>query len=210
MELIYLFFLSFGVGFSGAMMPGPMLAVSIAETPRSGWKTGPIISIGHAIAEIAVVIILSLGLVTISEGSIIPNIIGIVGGVALILMGFMMGIDIIRGGISYETGEKASSQKLITKGITTSLSNPYWFVWWVTTGLAFLTKSLQFGIIGPVVFYFGHIMSDFVWYSFVTFILWKGKKLIVGVGFKILILICSAFLFYLGGWFIYDGIRGML
>ena len=152
---------------------------------------------------------LSLGLVTISEGSIIPNIIGIVGGVALILMGIMMGIDIIRGGISYETGEKASSQKLITKGITTSLSNPYWFVWWVTTGLAFLTKSLQFGIIGPVVFYFGHIMSDFVWYSFVTFILWKGKKLIVGMGFKILILICSIFLLYLGSWFIYDGIQGM-
>ena len=210
MELIYLFILSFGVGFSGAMMPGPMLAVSIAETPRSGWKTGPIISIGHAIAEIAVVVILSLGLVTISKGSIVPNIIGIVGGVALILMGIMMGIDIIRGGISYETGEKASSQKLITKGITTSLSNPYWFVWWVTTGLAFLTKSLEFGVIGPVVFYFGHIMSDFVWYSFVTFILWKGKKLIVGMGFKILIMICSAFLLYLGGWFIYDGIQGML
>ncbi len=210
MELIYLFILSFGVGFSGAMMPGPMLAVSIAETPRSGWKTGPIITIGHAIAEIAVVVILSLGLVTISKGSIVPNIIGIVGGVALILMGIMMGIDIIRGGISYETGEKASSQKLITKGITTSLSNPYWFVWWVTTGLAFLTKSLEFGVIGPVVFYFGHIMSDFVWYSFVTFILWKGKKLIVGMGFKILIMICSAFLLYLGGWFIYDGIQGML
>ncbi len=209
MELVALFFLSFGVGFSGAMMPGPVLAVSIAETPKTGWKTGPIISIGHAIAEIAVVVILSLGLVTISEDSIIPSIIGIVGGVALILMGIMMGIDIIRRGISYETKEKASSQKLITKGITTSLSNPYWFVWWVTTGLAFLTKSLEFGIIGPVVFYFGHIMSDFVWYTIVTTVLWKGKKMIVGKGLKILILTCSAFLLYLGAWFIYDGTRSM-
>jgi len=209
MELIALFFLSFGVGFSGAMMPGPVLAVSIAETPRSGWKTGPIISIGHAIAEIAVVVILSLGLVTISDDSIIPSIIGIVGGIALILMGIMMGIDIIRGGISYDSGEKASSHKLITKGITTSLSNPYWFVWWVTTGLAFLTKSLKFGVIGPVVFYFGHIMSDFVWYTIVTVILWKGKKLIVGKGLKILILVCSAFLLYLGGWFIYDGMQSI-
>ncbi|RKX29547.1 MAG: lysine transporter LysE [Candidatus Zixiibacteriota bacterium] len=211
MELISLFFLSFGVGFSGAMMPGPLLAVGIAETPHNGWVTGPIISVGHAVAEIGVVVVLSLGLVTIADNSLAPSVIGIVGGVALLWMGASMAYGILRGSVSYETNSSVQTahHRLAGKGITATLSNPYWFVWWATTGLAFVTKSLEFGAVGPVVFYFGHIMSDFVWYSVVSILLWKGKKLIVGTGLKVLILLCAAFLLWLGVSFIIDSINGL-
>lgn len=203
-----IFINSFLVGFSGAMMPGPLLAVGIAETPRNGWKTGPIISVGHAIAEIAVVIVLSLGLVALAESDTATTVIGIVGGAALIIMGALMGIDVICGRVSYEQGEQQakSGRKLAGKGITATLSNPYWFVWWGTTGLAFLVKSMKFGFIGPVVFYFGHILSDFVWYTTVSIMLWTGKKLIAGAGLKILISACAVFLVYLGITFIYDAL----
>ncbi len=212
MELVSLFFLSFGVGFSGAMMPGPLLAVGIAETPNHGWQTGPVISIGHALAEIAVVVVLSLGLVAITDNSIVPKIIGIVGGAALVLMGLSMGYDTLKGKVTYQstTQQRQSHHRLAGKGITATLSNPYWFVWWATTGLAFVMKSVKLGAIGPVVFYFGHIMSDFVWYSFVSMLLWKGKRLIVGKTLKALILICAAFLLWLGVTFIIDGARGTL
>ncbi len=212
MELLSLFLLSFGVGFSGAMMPGPLLAVGIAETPRSGWQTGPIISIGHAIAEIGVVAILAFGLVSLTEGSIASRIIGVVGGTALIVMGLMMGYDTIKGKVSYEVQKKKENSKhrLAGLGITATLSNPYWFVWWGTTGLAFVVKSVKFGFIGPVIFYFGHILSDFVWYTVVTITLWKGKKLFLGRGLKILILICALFLLWLGASFILDGLRGTM
>jgi len=208
MELLLLFFNSFVVGFSGAMMPGPLLAVGIAETPRHGWQTGPIISIGHAIAEIFVVVVLSLGLAALAQSRIVTSIIGIVGGTALILMGISMGYDILKRKVNYEIvqQEKKSSHKLAGKGITATLSNPFWFVWWGTTGLAFLVKSLKFGFIGPVVFYFGHILSDFVWYSVVSVLIWMGKTLIMGRGMQILILACSVFLVYLGITFIIDGI----
>lgn len=208
MELLLLFFNSFVVGFSGAMMPGPLLAVGVAETPRHGWQTGPIISIGHAIAEIFVVVVLSLGLAALAQSRIVTSIIGIVGGAALILMGISMGYDILKRKVNYEIvqQEKKSSHKLAGKGITATLSNPFWFVWWGTTGLAFLVKSLEFGFIGPVVFYFGHILSDFVWYSVVSVLIWMGKTLIMGRGMQILILACSVFLVYLGITFIVDGI----
>ncbi|NOY87860.1 MAG: LysE family transporter [FCB group bacterium] len=208
MELFLIFFNSFVVGFSGAMMPGPLLAVGIAETPRHGWQTGPIISVGHAIAEIFVVVILSLGLVALAKNIVVASIIGIVGGVALILMGISMGYDIIKNKVNYNSfsEEKNSNHKLAGKGITATLSNPYWFVWWATTGLAFLVKSLKFGVVGPVVFYFGHILSDFVWYSGVTLLLWTGKKIIMGKGLKILIFVCALFLIYLGISFISDGV----
>ena len=134
--------------------------------------------------------------------------IGIVGGIALILMGISMGYDIIKRKVNYEIiqQDKKSTRKLAGKGITATLSNPFWFVWWGTTGLAFLVKSLKFGVIGPVVFYFGHILSDFVWYSVVTVLLWMGKTLIMGRGLQILIIACSIFLVYLGITFIADGI----
>jgi threonine/homoserine/homoserine lactone efflux protein len=213
MELLALFFNSFVVGFSGALMPGPLLAVGIAETPRHGWRTGPIISIGHAIAEIGVVVLLSLGLATLVQGNAaITRVIGIAGGAALILMGLLMGYDIIKNRVRYDAGPTAakSGQKLAGEGITATISNPYWFVWWATTGLAFLVKSMHFGAIGPVIFYFGHILSDFVWYSVVSLLIWTGRKLIMGVGLRILILTCALFLLYLGGKFIHDGIAGAL
>jgi threonine/homoserine/homoserine lactone efflux protein len=213
MELLALFFNSFVVGFSGAMMPGPLLAVGIAETPRHGWRTGPVISVGHAIAEIAIVVLLSLGLAALVEGNaVITHVISVVGGVALILMGLMTAYDILRKRVTYDaaTAVPKSHHRLAGEGITATLSNPYWFVWWATTGLAFLVKSLDFGAIGPVVFYFGHILSDFVWYTVVAIVIWSGRKLMIGAGLRILILTCALFLLYLGGKFIHDGITGAL
>ena len=206
MELLFIFVNSYIVGFSGAMMPGPLLVVGLSETPRHGWKTGPIISTGHAIAEIFVVIILSMGLIAVSENSVVTAWIGLIGGVSLIIMGIMMGYDIITARVTYEpSSSKQSNQLLALKGITATLSNPYWFVWWATTGLAFLVKSLKFGVAGPVVFYFGHILSDYTWYTFVSVSLWSGKKLMVGNTLRNLILLCAIFLIYLGVTFIIDG-----
>ena len=209
MELLALFFNSFVVGFSGALMPGPLLAVGIAETPHHGWKTGPVISLGLAIAEIGIVVVLSLGVAAVAQHKAVTGVIGVAGGTALIVMGVMMAYDLLKGRVTYsgqdETTPK-SRRRLAGKGITASLSNPYWFVWWATTGLAFLVKSMQFGWIGPVVFYFGHIMSDLVWYSFVSIMLWQGRRLLVGKGLQALILACAVFLVYLGVRFIVDGL----
>lgn len=210
MELLALFVNSFIVGFSGALMPGPLLAVGIAETPRHGWKTGPIISIGHAVAEVGVVVLLALGLAAITDRSpLVTDIISVVGGIALILMGITMARDMWRGKVDYNSERDAvrtGNRRLAGKGITASLSNPYWFVWWATTGLAFVVRSLEHGWIGPVVFYFGHIMSDFVWYSLVSVLLWQGRRILVGKGLKGLILACAVFLVWLGGTFIADGL----
>ncbi len=212
MELWTLFITSFIVGFSGAMMPGPLLAVDVAESPSKGYITGPILTGGHAIAELAVVILLSLGLAALAENRAISGGIGIVGGAMLIFMGIGMLYDLIRKKIEMkqDPSQAKKSGRLVLDGIVTTLSNPYWFVWWATTGSAFLVKSLDHGAVGPAVFYVGHILSDLVWYSLVAFLVWRGRKLIVGQGYKFLIGICGLFLIYLGGSFIYDGISGTI
>lgn len=207
MSLIALFFTSFGVGFSGALMPGPLLTVNIAESTRRGFWTGPIVIIGHAIAELAVVVLLAVGLSEFLASETAFTVIGILGGIALVLMGGAMLHDIIRGKISYDPDRPGSSSGLLVgKGITASLSNPYWFVWWATVGSAFLTKSLSHGAAGPVVFYVGHIMSDLVWYTFVSFMISIGRKFLAGRPYYILISICALFLLYIGVKFIVDAL----
>ena len=212
MDLGWVFFNSFLVGFSGAMMPGPLLVVGISETPRHGWRTGVIISTGHAIAEIGVVLVLMLGIATFAKNEVVSQVIGIVGGTALILMGLAMGRDILKNRVSYDSidsSQKGSRRLLAGKGISATLSNPFWFVWWGTVGLSLLVDSQRLGIEGPIVFYFGHILSDFVWYTAVSIILWSGRKLFVGKVLKSLILACAAFLVYLGITFLITGLSNL-
>lgn len=209
MSLLALFFTSFWVGLSGALMPGPLLTVNIAEAARKGFWAGPILIGGHAIAELFVVLALAVGLSTILASETAFTVIGILGGIALVLMGGAMLHDIIRRKISFDPDQPGSSSGLlIGKGITASLSNPYWFVWWATVGSAFLSNSVSHGPIGPVVFYFGHIMSDLVWYTFVSFMIASGKRLLAGKPFYILISICALFLLFIGLRFIFEAVRG--
>ncbi len=212
MELWSLFLTAFIVGFSGALMPGPLLAVDIAETPAKGIRTGPILVGGHAIAELAVVILLALGLSSLSDNKAVNSGIGIVGGIMLIFMGLGMLYNLIKSRLKARAAERTgkSAARLTADGIISSLSNPYWYVWWATTGSAFMVRSLEHGAIGPPVFYIGHILSDFVWYTLVSILIWRGRRLIVGVGYKILIVLCALFLLYLGGLFIHDGITGSI
>ena len=210
--MVELFFSSFIVGFSGALMPGPLLAVDIAETPRHGWVTGPIITIGHAIAEVAVVVLLVLGVAALAGDRVLARVIAVVGGLALLLMGVTMIRDVSRNRISYDADSttRPSRRRLAGMGLTATLSNPYWFLWWATIGLVFLVKSQAHGWSGPVVFYFGHILSDLVWYTVVSIALWRGRKLIMGRGLRYLIGACALFLLYLGGSFLYDGLTGAI
>lgn len=191
-------------------MPGPLLVVDISETPRSGWQTGPIITSGHALTEMVVVMLFAFGLAAISEMTEITRFIGILGGFALIVMGAMMAYDILSGRVSYGTEKSSPSarHKLVGKGIVATLSNPYWFIWWATVGLALLINSRPHGVSGVAAFYFGHILSDFVWYTFVSVLLWKGRKLMLGRGLKIIIFSCALFLLYLGGTFMFKAIKG--
>ncbi len=48
------------ISFSGVMMPGPMLAVTLAKSYRSPW-TGTWLSIGHAVIEVPLILLIYFG-----------------------------------------------------------------------------------------------------------------------------------------------------
>ncbi len=174
-------------------MPGPLLVVALARTPGYGAKTGPVVIIGHAIVELVTVAALSLGLAAIvGKQPAVARIIAVVGGVALLWMSVTMLREIRRGikapsSATNAENVSASVPALIKEGMVATISNPYWFVWWATVGSALLVTSLKAGAIGAPVFYFGHILSDLVWYSTVTIVVWQGKNLFSGKRYHYLI-----------------------
>ena len=61
MSFLVLFFSSFVVALSGALMPGPLLAVTLGNSPHYGWKFGPLAILGHGILELGLVSLVFLG-----------------------------------------------------------------------------------------------------------------------------------------------------
>jgi len=79
MEVWGIFLSSFMIGFSGAMMPGPMLGVTIDGSLKRGYLAGPLVVLGHGILELVLVIVMAFGLREFFENPKIAGLIGLVG-----------------------------------------------------------------------------------------------------------------------------------
>jgi len=204
-NLPQIFFTSFLVGLSGAMMPGPVLVVTVSHATRRGFIVGPLIVLGHAILELALVVGVILGLGQYLVLNPVSGVLGIVGGVVLAWMGW--GMLSGKGGEEGETElTKASPTSPVSAGLLASLSNPYWFLWWATVGMAYISMSLSLGLGGVTAFYGGHILSDLVWYSFLAALIGLGHKFVTGRFYRAIFKFCGVFLLVFGIYFLYRGL----
>ena len=117
--LISIFGSAFLIGFSGALMPGPMFALVLSGSSRSGFKAGPLTVLGHGILELALVIGLVLGLGSILQNETVFKIIGIVGGGVLVYLGVDMIRSLRQVRIDLKKDGKDPDKSLILHGIIT-------------------------------------------------------------------------------------------
>lgn len=190
------------------MMPGPLLAITISESVRRGFWAGPQLVLGHGILELALIVALATGLSKFMEHELVPVVVGLVGGTVLI----GMGVVTVRRGWQKVTMPTASpemrkSKMLVLSGALVSISNPYWLIWWITLGMAYLLWSLNLGIAGVASFFTGHILADLAWYALVAFIVATGRKVMNDTVYRGLLIVCGLALLSLGGYFITSGIR---
>ncbi len=89
-DLPTLFLTSFVIALSGAMMPGPLLTVTIANSAQKGFWEGPTLVVGHGILELILVILILLGLSPVLKSTTFILIVSIVGGLMLVYMGIDM------------------------------------------------------------------------------------------------------------------------
>ncbi|RUM34928.1 MAG: lysine transporter LysE [Archaeoglobus sp.] len=181
------------VSLSGVMAPGPLFATALAEG-RKHSLSGVIVSTGHAVVEIPLILTLyAFGLtLTIYE----RRILAITGGVVMLYLAY----------IELKSGESRELRggSLFAGAAMTAL-NPYFIMWWLTVGLTLITKSVEFGLAGLVLFIFAHEMCDYVWLGFIS--AFSGKIAAIGERLtKVMTAISVSLLIVFGFVFIYAGV----
>ena len=208
-SLIGIFFTSFLIGLSGALMPGPVLTVTISQVASRGFFAGPLIVLGHGILELSLVIAVAFGLGRILTRGPVIGTVAVLGGIFLVYLGY----ETLRGlkGLSLSIQSRAEGNKItdhpVVAGILTSLSNPYWTIWWASIGVGYIAISRRFGPVGLASFFVGHILSDLSWYSFVALTLTLGRKMITDRLYRGVVAVCGLFLVGFGLYFGYSGLH---
>jgi len=80
------------------------------------------------------------------------------------------------------------------------MSNPYWWVWWATIGLAFI---VQFEISFKqwprlLAFFLGHEAGDLIWYLMVSTLTFFGIRRLNRKAFYGILILCAAFMIFFG------------
>ncbi|MBW2147589.1 MAG: LysE family transporter [Deltaproteobacteria bacterium] len=204
-----IFFTSFLVALSGAMMPGPLTTVCISESARRGARTGPLLILGHGILELALACALFLGLAAYVRDDRVMGLVGIVGGVILIIMGAGM----LRGAarLTLSAAPRTSGgMHPILAGAVVSLANPYWIIWWATIGLGYILISMKSGVQGIAAFLSGHILADASWYGLLALSVTMGRRFISDRIYRGVVVCCAVFLVGFGLYFGASGFRTLL
>ncbi|MBP2031173.1 threonine/homoserine/homoserine lactone efflux protein [Methanohalophilus levihalophilus] len=199
LEIIEMLTIGFVVGLTGALVPGPMLLVTIDGALKKGWKAGPAVVVGHAAIELLICILIVLGLTSLI-GEREMTVISIVGGTALFAFGIL---TIMQARSSSQLVQKADGivSNSFSAGVLTSVSNPYFWIWWLAAGSALLLRGLEIGLLAAVFFVIGHWMADLGWFTFISASMSRGKQMFSDVVYRKVLVGCGIFLMGFGAWF---------
>jgi threonine/homoserine/homoserine lactone efflux protein len=204
-----LFMLAFVTGFSGAIMPGPLLVAVIGQTTAQGFRAVLGLITGHALLELVTVVLLVLGLQAVLARPRVRGAIGLVGGAMLLWMGVTMLRDAYSVDLKLAAGADSAWPwwQLLVGGAAVCASNPYFIGWWATVGSGQLAHMAPKTVLEYAAFYLGHEASDYTWYAIVGVIIVTGRSWLSAGAYHAMIFACGAMLAALGAWFIVTGVR---
>lgn len=200
MELVLFLLSVFVISFSGAMMPGPVTAVVIANARHSRFA-GFTVAAGHAVIEIPLILFLAFYAANFMENPLVHAIIAFAGAGML----FYVAADMIGKSGGAENPE-AKNYSAFLGGIVTSI-NPYFILWWATTGLAMVLQAKSFGNWALIFFIIVHLSVDFLWDGILGWLLHRSGVYNYPKARKIVTVIMGATLMLVALYFIYSGFR---
>ncbi len=197
------------VSLSGVLMPGPISAMAVSEGARRGAVAGPLITAGHAAAELVMAVALAVGLSQVLRQPLVVGGIGILGGIVLLWMGWGI-VKMARAGprdAPASGAEVPVRGNLVRTGLLATISNPYWLLWWATVGAAYFVAFSRFGLAALVVFFLaGHLALDLGWNSFLAFAIGAGRGRVPARAYQIVLGACGIFVMAMSGYFVYSGV----
>ncbi|AEA47069.1 LysE family transporter [Archaeoglobus veneficus] len=182
------------ISLSGVMAPGPLFAATLAEG-RKNPLAGFVISAGHAIVEVPIILLLFL--FGLSAPPSLKTYVGIAGGVVMLYLAYL---ELKSGGNDVKPG------KALFTGIAMSALNPYFIMWWLTIGLALILKATTFGIVGLALFIVAHELCDFLWLGIISISSNKAAAIWGAKAQKVLTAFSVSILLFFGIYFIYAGL----
>jgi threonine/homoserine/homoserine lactone efflux protein len=194
------------------MMPGSLLTYTIRKSLSDGPRAGFAIISGHALLELALVIVIFMGFDMVLQSKQAQIGIGLVGGALLAYMG----ADMIRSSVKNRLtirmeSEKSGTGSMAVYGAVLSATNPYFLLWWAVIGLGFIMQAYRsFGYAGAALFYLGHIAADFGWYGLVSVVVGKTRRFIREKPYRIIIALLGGMLIFFGIKFILDAFSGLV
>jgi threonine/homoserine/homoserine lactone efflux protein len=190
--------LSFTIGLTGALAPGPTLVATVNSSLKGGWISGPKVAMGHAAVEMVVFLFILQGAALAAESH--ARAISVVGGLALIAFG---GLTIKGSSSASMTGQDwGGVSNPYLAGALTSAANPYFWIWWLSIGGAMVLEGLRGGLAIACLFMIGHWGADFGWYTVVSASISKGKKLLSEGNYRRVLAACGAFLILFGFYYL--------
>jgi threonine/homoserine/homoserine lactone efflux protein len=206
------FAIALATGFSGAVVPGSLLAVVVREALSRGWSAGPIMMIGHGLLELAAVILLVTGLIRFARAPRVQGAIGVLGAAVLLFLGYQTLLISGEAALPARAAGQAATGGwlwLVGLGAVMSMANPYWWLWWATIGAAHSQWAVRRGRAGVGTYFVGHILADVIWYSAVSIALGAGRTLFSPGVLRAVYVACAVFLLGLGVVFGAAGARAL-
>jgi threonine/homoserine/homoserine lactone efflux protein len=182
-----------------------MFAVTLAKSYKSPWA-GAQIALGHAVIEVPLILLIYFGFARFFEEPALQLVLSIVGGGMIVWLGVAM----FRARTAVVRQGKELPYSAFSVGILTSGLNPFFILWWATVGSLLIMKFLDFGVGGLIVFIIAHWLTDLIWLSIVSIVVFKTHSL-WGARFQEGIFIaCSLLLLGFGLWFVVSGIQTVI
>jgi threonine/homoserine/homoserine lactone efflux protein len=196
------------------MSPGPVSAAVVAEGARHGVRAGPLVALGHALMELLMVIALVLGMGQVLQRPALAVAIGLLGGLVLVWIGGNMTWVAVRSRPTLPATDAGKSdggeRNLVGLGVATTVTNPFWYLWWVGVGGGYVLMTRQQGPVALAAFYLGHVAADFAWDTILASVVASGRRWLTDGLYQALLIVCGLFLCYTGMRFLWDGVGPLI
>jgi threonine/homoserine/homoserine lactone efflux protein len=185
------------VTLSGTLIPGPLTAILVGESRKNEYA-GSLLTLGHAIVELPLILLIGLGFAPFFTHPAIRAVISVAGGAMLVFMGVRM-VQERRG---QDFARETCAQGILVGGITGTL-NPTFFVWWASAGSAIVLSSLEFGLMGFALFIGVHYLSDLAYNQLISSMIYKTKNMWTKEAYGQVSAVGGILLCLFGGYFLY-------
>jgi threonine/homoserine/homoserine lactone efflux protein len=203
-EILEMLALGFLIGLTGALAPGPTLIATINASLKGGWSMGPRVTLGHMAVELLMVILIVAG-VSVIFGAYTWFIAGL-GGLALVIFGLLTIREARTATIDIPV-EQAQAVRPFLAGAITSISNPYFWIWWITVGSALLIGAYKGGVVLAVAFIAGHWAADLGWFTLISVSIHRGRFIIGERQYRWILGLCGTFLLLFGVYYLSSLLR---